>query len=59
MDKHCMGCVYYVTATHGWEHCAYILIRGKRRPCPPGKLCTEKKLWRRGKSSPKLGEKKT
>lgn len=40
-DKACDGCLYYQCLTHGgiWI-CNYILMRGHRRPCEPGKACT-------------------
>ena len=38
----CAGCAYAGMAGH-WPICAYILIEGQRRPCPPGPGCTVKR----------------
>jgi hypothetical protein len=38
--KYCVGCVYYQGEIT--KCCNYIFIKGKSRPCPPGKDCTEK-----------------
>jgi hypothetical protein len=38
--KYCEGCVYYQGEIT--KCCNYIFIKGKSRPCPPGKDCTEK-----------------
>ena len=38
----CTGCAYAGMAGH-WPICAYILIEGRRRPCPPGLGCTVKR----------------
>lgn len=46
-DKHCEGCHYYRCICTGWMGCNYILLTGKKRPCPPGKDCTVKKEKRR------------
>ena len=51
-DQACKGCEY-----HGKLHpgetspgcCDYLLITGRRRPCPPGAGCTEKRLVNRRK----------
>lgn len=42
MDKHCLDCSYCKGNTEADLCCCYIFITGKRRPCPPGKGCTEK-----------------
>lgn len=39
-SEYCKGCVYFGGIPNGT--CNYIFIKGKRRPCPPGKECTEK-----------------
>lgn len=43
-DKHtssyCLGCIYYAASVGS---CDYILIEGKRRPCPGGDGCTERR----------------
>lgn len=36
----CRGCDYQA----GGKYCDYIGITGHRRPCPPGKDCTVKKM---------------
>lgn len=36
--KPCMGCYY--AETSGIPSCAYIEIKGHRRPCPAGEGCT-------------------
>lgn len=41
-DRHCDGCIYYRKMQCGVWYCGYIFIRGKRRPCKPGKGCTVK-----------------
>ena len=43
MQKHCKGCVY-LGGHPDYRTCNYIFIEDKRRPCPPGKDCTVKKL---------------
>lgn len=48
-DKHCVGCYFYRCICTGWVGCHYILLTGKKRPCPPGKDCTVKKERRRRK----------
>lgn len=53
MDPYCKGCVYYA-GCNGWEHCTYIFDKGHRRPCPPGRYCTEKKLGQKHLQSIKL-----
>ena len=42
-QKHCKGCVY-LGGHPDYRTCNYIFIEDKRRPCPPGKDCTVKKL---------------
>ena len=37
----CQGCIYY--GGDYYRCCNYILVMGKRRPCPPGKGCTVRK----------------
>ena len=50
--KNCKNCYYFKQLYPGGERCChYILIEGKRRPCPPGKDCTVKntiKVYRKG-----------
>ena len=36
----CEGCVYFFGDYS--KFCNYIFVKGKRRPCPPGKDCTVK-----------------
>ena len=38
----CKGCAYAVSLTGEW-YCDYLLLTGRRRPCPPGKSCTVRK----------------
>ena len=48
--KYCEGCVYYEGGFT--KMCSYIFIKGKSRPCPPGKDCTvkiERKRYREKK----------
>lgn len=48
--EHCEGCVYFQGEIT--KMCAYIFIKGERRPCPPGKDCTvkiERKRYREKK----------
>ena len=40
--KFCDGCVFFGGDYEGSRSCNYIFIKGKRRPCPPGKGCTVK-----------------
>lgn len=40
MARACRGCDYQA----GGKYCDYIGIVGHRRPCPPGKDCTVKKV---------------
>ena len=40
--KYCEGCDYYYGDS--CKTCNYIFITGHRRPCPPGKDCTVKKV---------------
>jgi hypothetical protein len=40
--KYCFGCVYW-RSEYGSKYCNYIFDEGHRRPCMPGKDCTEKK----------------
>lgn len=46
-DKYCHDCFFYGGQSEPALTCNYLLMRGKRRPCPPGKGCTVKE--RRGK----------
>ena len=46
-DKHCLGCKYYYCICPELYYCSYIFQEDKRRPCPPGKDCTEKKRKRK------------
>ena len=39
--RKCVGCVYL--SLSGYPSCNYILMAGKRRPCPAGDGCTVKK----------------
>lgn len=46
IDRACKGCIYLGRAgCHGC--CDYIFIKGKPRPCPPGKACTVKETKRK------------
>lgn len=38
----CKGCAYAVLLSGAWC-CDYLLITGRRRPCPPGEGCTVRK----------------
>lgn len=48
--KYCKGCVYWHGAYEGYEMCNYIFCKDQRRPCPPGKDCTEKTTGKRRRS---------
>lgn len=39
----CKGCAYWCGGKTTIKTCDYMLITGKRRPCPPGEGCTVKK----------------
>lgn len=41
--KYCVGCRYFFGYYEGSRCCNYIFIRGGKRPCPPGKDCTERR----------------
>ena len=41
-ERACAGCVYFGWVGSYLGCCNYILMEGKRRPCPPGKGCTVK-----------------
>lgn len=41
--KYCVGCWYFFGYHDGGKCCNYIFVRGKKRPCPPGKDCTERR----------------
>ena len=43
-DSRCVGCIYYGKST---RTCDYILIEDRRRPCPPGDDCTERRTKRK------------
>lgn len=47
LQKNCEGCIYFGGGNESARTCNYIFITGKRRPCNPGKECTEK-IWRKG-----------
>jgi hypothetical protein len=38
----CEGCIYYRGDFEINKCCNYLLVKGERRPCPPGKDCTVK-----------------
>lgn len=48
----CKGCAYWCGGPTTTKTCDYILIEGKRRPCPPGEGCTVKKREKRKPLSP-------
>ena len=52
--KYCKGCKYW-GSNYGSGCCNYIFIEGHRRPCPPGKGCTEYKRGRRPRRYFELG----
>lgn len=43
IDKHCIGCKYYMGICEYIYYCSYFAKEDKRRPCPPGKGCTVRK----------------
>jgi hypothetical protein len=45
--KYCKGCVYWGGAYENNFCCNYIFVEKHRRPCPPGKDCTEKVTGKR------------
>lgn len=50
MSGTCNGCIYnrpLCSSSHEATYCAYILITGRRRPCPPGEGCTVKRTGTR------------
>ena len=47
-EKHCIGCAYWF-CDNNVNSCNYIFVEGHRRPCPPGKDCTEKKPKKKGR----------
>lgn len=53
VDKTCKGCMYKtrMSGVEKLEACIYIIVTGKRRPCPPGKGCTVREVGRRRKES--------
>ena len=48
----CKGCAYWCGGPTTIKTCDYMLITGKRRPCPPGEGCTVKKREKRKPLSP-------
>lgn len=48
MSNPCKGCIYSFVTNCG-TYCQYILITEHRRPCPPGKGCTVKKVQKGAK----------
>lgn len=40
-DEYCRKCIFY-TRTGSVKTCDYIFMMNKKRPCPPGKGCTER-----------------
>ncbi len=40
-DEYCRKCIFY-TGTGSVKTCDYIFMMNKKRPCPPGKGCTER-----------------
>ncbi|MCD7755514.1 MAG: hypothetical protein LUJ09_04175 [Firmicutes bacterium] len=49
-NQPCSGCAYYYGNSESDVCCNYLLKTGKRRPCPPGKDCTVRKVSRNKKS---------
>ena len=45
--KYCRDCVYWGGEYTNNYCCNYIFCEGHRRPCPPGKDCTEKIIGKR------------
>lgn len=45
LSKHCKGCMYMDSS----QHCIYIIMMDKQRPCPPGKDCTVKTVQKKKK----------
>ena len=41
--KYCVGCRYFFGYYEGSRCCKYIFVHGEKRPCPPGKDCTERR----------------
>nr|DAQ80227.1 MAG TPA: hypothetical protein [Caudoviricetes sp.] len=41
--KHCVGHRYFFGYYEGNRCCNYIFVHGEKRPCPPGKDCTERR----------------
>jgi hypothetical protein len=46
----------YWGSNWGSSYCNYIFIEGHKRPCPPGKGCTEYKKGKRPRQHFELGE---
>lgn len=44
--KYCKGCYYWGGVNVGSVCCNYIFYEDRKRPCPPGKGCTEKRRKR-------------
>lgn len=42
--RYCRGCTYWGGGNESAACCNYIFMEGQRRPCPPGKGCTVKRL---------------
>ena len=49
--QYCKGCVYWGGDSENNACCNYIFVKGHRRPCPPGKDCTEKIKGKRYRSA--------
>lgn len=45
-EQACRGCIYSVRYRTNGYYCDYLTRVGKRRPCPGGKECTERKTYR-------------
>lgn len=43
----CSGCTYYYGHSDYSRCCNYLLVTGRRRPCPPGAGCTVKSKKRK------------
>lgn len=46
-NRACLGCIYMGWVGSYLGCCNYLLMTGKRRPCPPGKECTVKHKQKR------------
>lgn len=49
VDEYCIGCEYHWIsyACPEYQACDYIMMTGRKRPCPSGKECTVKKKAKR------------